>query len=159
MNPLLVAFGVFALLAVVFGLAWKGTTLSKLELGPEERVLFELEGLTVDRDSLGGKSRSPNSVVRVTNERIIIAQRALLTKDPLLRYVLSYSGCQSEGAGLVATLKSGYLSCEIDPAEIREDSSAVVFPLRGGAIVGASSVRVPVEDLGPWRDAGLLSQS
>ncbi|KIG19467.1 hypothetical protein DB30_02748 [Enhygromyxa salina] len=161
MDPILIGgIAVFVVMAVVLGVAWGGSTLSKLALASDERVLFELEGITVSQHSAGGVTNFIRCVVRVTDRRIIVAQKALLAKDPALRFVITHAGVAGD-AELGTTLKTGYISCTVAPSEIQtklnKAGQHIWIPLRGGAIVGEQSLRFLVPDLEPWRAAGILA--
>ncbi len=123
---ILIFFALLFLIAVVY----RGSTLDKLPVPDGEKILFEEIGVRVEQS--GGRRSTVfiNCIVRVTDWRIIIAQKILFSKRYALRYVISYSS----GSGLLnlgSALKKGYLIFHIsaDSMNIRKEPDAFVITI------------------------------
>ncbi len=111
---IIISVALFILIAVFY----RNTTLDKLPLLNGEKVIFEESGVRVEQS---GSPRSVifiNCIVRVTDKRIIIAQKMLLSKQYALRHVITYSGSSGK-TDLKALLKKGYLNIEISKSDLK----------------------------------------
>jgi len=111
---IIIAGVVFILIALLY----RNATLDKLPFLSGEKILYEENGVRVEQS---GSPRSVifiNCMVRVTDKRIIIAQKMLLSKKYALRHVITYNG-QSNAADLKASLKKGYLNILISKSDMK----------------------------------------
>ena len=118
MSINLIVFGIFICILIIIAAAYRNSTLDKLTLLQGEKILFEENGVRVEQ---GGSPESVifiNCIVRVTDQRIIIAQKTLLSKSYVLRHVIKYNGA-SESTSLKATFKKGYLNITITGANLK----------------------------------------
>jgi hypothetical protein len=150
-------FGVFALVLVVIAASWANSTLSKLPLEAGEEVLFELSRVMVRLDA-SHPTNFPGGVIRVTNRRIIVAQKMLMSKDAVLRYVVRYrSSPDVVAAG--ETARKGYIALSVDKLTIENKAGTptLLIPLVGSVIIGTQTVEIPLENPDRWRQAGIVS--
>jgi len=114
MEPLisiLVVIGIFVVLVIIMQRKWKNATLDKLELLAEEKVLFDDESAVVKLKASPRVDILPGSVIRVTDHRIIIAQKALGRKNTMImKYVIDYTGAPPPEGMAGGALKTGYIS-------------------------------------------------
>lgn len=108
----MIVFGIFFFILIVIAVAYRNSTLDKLPLLAGEKILFEESGVRVEQDGSPESVIFINCIVRVTDQRIIVAQKMLLSKKYALRHVISYKGI-SESTSLKATFKKGYLNIAI----------------------------------------------
>ncbi len=85
-----VLLALFALVILVGSRAWRGAYLEQLPALEGERTLFEERGIRVDTiPQLGRGTRFPNSLLRLTDRRLIVAQQVLFRpQSHFLRYVV-----------------------------------------------------------------------
>lgn len=144
--------GALGLLAAV---KWRGAYLDKLAELPGENTLFEETGLTVRQHG----NRPTNFIwctVRLTNKRIIVAQKVLFGERRALRHVIDYSG--GEGTSLSDTMKSGYIVASMDRSDVdlsglAADEPVVRIPLGGGALTRGQTVEIPTQRADEYRAA------
>lgn len=158
LPALALAAGVVASGALMAKLAWGDkNTLAKLPAVAGEELRFELEGLTIATRSGNERSYTINAIVRVTDRRIIIAQRPLLRGEPMLSKVMTLV---EPGRGTRSTLGTllgqGYASCDISPDQIALSQDSRTIIITGPGIVGTETIQIPIPDPSPWRDAGLI---
>lgn len=129
MSINLIILVLFFFVIAVIAIFYRGASLDKLESEPGETVLFEECGIRVEQS---GSPRSViffNCIVRVTDRRIIIAQKMLLRKKYALRHVIFYRE-GDEQTGLKQTLLKGYILMRIDSSAMQledpEGSAATV---------------------------------
>lgn len=112
---IIVFIGVMFFIAILY----RNSTLDKLAMLPGETVLFEEKRVRVEQ---AGSPRSTifiNCIVRITDRRIIIAQKLFLRKDKYaLRHVISYNRGGDE-TDLKTTLAKGYLIFSVRRDEIK----------------------------------------
>lgn len=119
----------FTILVVVANRLMRNSTLEKLALLPEEKILFEEDGVKVEEylRGKGIKTIYRNNHVRLTNKRIIVAQKPWFGKQHFLRQVVNYveSGPEASVAGGIflntPTTKQGYLTLFVAPEQITEE--------------------------------------
>ena len=105
--------------ALVFiSLLYRKSTLDNLSMLDGESVLFEEKGVRVEQGSLSRTTVFIGCIVRVTDMRIIIAQKMLLSKSGYaLRHVITYDAA-GEGTDLAGTFKKGYLNFRVRRSDI-----------------------------------------
>ncbi|HOP29409.1 MAG TPA: hypothetical protein P5120_09155 [Spirochaetota bacterium] len=108
-------------IAAMFFIAilYRNSTLDKLPMLPGETVIFEEKSVRVEQ---AGSPRSTifiNCIVRVTDRRIIVAQKLFLRKDKYaLRHVISYSSGADE-TDLKTTFAKGYLNFSVRRDDVK----------------------------------------
>ncbi len=131
---------VFALAVFIYSrFVVKSWTLDSLEMLPDEEVVFEEDG--VDVEQVGGQRPVVfmSCKIRITNQRIIIAQKVLLSDKMSVRAVISYLDAAGEGTDLKASMRSACIVASIPPSamskELDGDSDSVLaIPLGGGMV-------------------------
>lgn len=113
---------VFFLLMFVIALLYRGATLDRLELQAGEEVIFEERGTRVEQSGSPRSVLFINCIVRVTDRRIIVAQKMLFRNKYALRHVIFYR-MQDDDAGLKQTLLKGYILMHIDPGAMQVDQA------------------------------------
>jgi hypothetical protein len=126
---------VFVLVAVLH----RKAMLDHLESLPGERVLFEEDNIKVTQDGAPRSAVFFRCKVRVTNLRIITAQKVALRKNKYrLRHVIWYNRPGGEGVDLSKTLGSGYIEAEMALTKVTVDASGenpvVKIPLVGSVL-------------------------
>lgn len=108
MDPIWIAVIAFVIVAVVLGVLWRGSTLDKLEALPGEEQRFEEWRVRVKQ--VGGRTPTLHlsCCVRVTDRRLIIASKMLLSRRHVLLHVLDLDG-KEPGVDLGQTLRGGYV--------------------------------------------------
>ncbi|MCA9522830.1 MAG: hypothetical protein KC609_17770 [Myxococcales bacterium] len=142
MNTFLfVILGIVAMFAIAF--IWnrfvaKHPTLARLPMANGERILFDESGLRVFQRGHGRSTQFINSRLRVTDRRIIVAQKMLLGGDEALRYVFDYTSGDHDGTDLGTSLREGALFGSLTPDQLEaasdEAGSHIRLPLGGGAL-------------------------
>ena len=113
----------FCVALLLIALKYKNATLDQLPLLNSEDILFEETTIKVKQSGIGRSQILHNCFIRVTDKRIIIAQKMLLQKKYALRFVFHYTGI-TETTDLGSSLKKGYLIAEIKRADISVAHSA-----------------------------------
>jgi hypothetical protein len=108
----MMVFGIFFFILIIIAVAYRNSTLDKLPSLPGEKMLFEETGVRVEQEGAPRSAVFINCIVRVTDLRIIIAQKILLSKKYALRHVINYKG-GDESTSLKTTFKKGYLNMTI----------------------------------------------
>lgn len=108
-----IAAGIIIIVMILLGRRFKNSTLDKLPLLPGEKILFEDEVKKVIEQTGPQPMMFPRCFVRVTNQRIIIAQHTLFggksSRLPI-RYVI-YFGKRADSTGYGGgALKTGYVT-------------------------------------------------
>lgn len=117
MSINLIVIIISVLLFILIAVFYRNTTLDKLQFLSGEKIVYEESGVRVEQS---GSPRSVifiNCIVRVTDKRIIIAQKMLLSKQYALRHVILYNGLYGI-TNLGTSLKKGYLNIVISKADI-----------------------------------------
>lgn len=125
----LIIFGVFIVLVIMMRVFWSKSTLEELQLWNGERILFEespVETETVMPPR--GNTLFINCFIRLTNYRIIVAQKVLLSGKYTLRYVIHITDAPGFPVGGASTmppvLKTGYVTFRITRNEISAQSES-----------------------------------
>ncbi len=118
MSINLIVFGVFFCILIIIAAAYRNSTLDKLTLLQGEKILFEENGVRVEQEGSPESVIFINCIVRVTDQRIIIAQKTLLSTTYVLRHVINYKGV-NESTSLKVTFKKGYLNMTITESNFR----------------------------------------
>lgn len=142
----LIALGAFALATAVIAWRARGSTLSQLPLLPGESILFDEDGIEVTQDSRR-EVRYPRCRVRVTTQRVIVAQKILRRDDHALRFVFHVP---SSGP---TSLKGVYVTSHLQPQQIRLDldHSRIEMPLGSSALTQNQTVRFQTRRPEDWR--------
>ena len=116
---ILVVIGIFVIFVIILQRKWKNATLDKLVLYPDEKVIFDDESALVELKASPRVDVLPGSVIRVTDRRIIISQKALGRKDmKIMKYVIDYTGAPSPEGMAGGALKTGYISYRTIPQKL-----------------------------------------
>jgi hypothetical protein len=118
MSVNLIITGIFCVLLIMAAFLYRNSTLDKMPLLPGEKILFEEGGVRVEQS---GSPRSVifiNCIVRVTDMRIIIAQKMLLSKKYALRHLIAYNGL-SGSTDLKTSFKQGYLNIAVTKSDVK----------------------------------------
>jgi len=118
MDMRLIVVLVFIAVMIVMAVMYRKSTLDKLAALQGEEVLFEEPGLRVEQAGAPEITVFINSLVRVTNHRIVIAQKTLLGNKYPLRHVITYDRMKRD-TDLSETLKKGYITMEIDKSLVK----------------------------------------
>lgn len=117
MSLNLVIIGIFFTALFLIACLYRNSTLDKLSSLAGEKILFEENGVSVEQ---GGSARSVifiNCIVRITNMRIVIAQKMLLSGKYALRHVILYNR-SSDSTDLKTSLSKGYLDIAISKPDL-----------------------------------------
>ena len=130
---------IFLIVVVVGSRAWKGAYLEKLPSLEGEETLFEEQGVSVRTYArLGRGKQLPNSLLRLTNRRLIIAQQVLFKRGShVLHFVilLDEDAAGSIDHGATGALKEGFVTFRMrrpDLEVVRQDGRAYLR-IPGGA--------------------------
>ncbi len=129
MSIQLIIIGIFFIALIVIMILYRNSTLDKLPLMTDEKIVFEESNVRVEQ---GGSPRSVifiNCIVRITDRRIIIAQKMLLSKKYALRHVIEYNGF-SDSTDLKTTLAKGYMNITISKDDIKIIDTDGVYTVR-----------------------------
>lgn len=129
MSVNMIVFGIFFFILIVIAVVYRNSTLDKLPSLPGEKILFEESWVRVEQEGSPESVVFINCIVRVTDMRIIIAQKTLLSKKYALRHVINYKG-EGESTSLKATFKKGYLNMTISESNFRITESGDSFIIR-----------------------------
>jgi hypothetical protein len=113
----MIVVSAFFAVMLVLALLYRKSTLKHLAMMPDETILFEETGVTVDQAGSPRSVRFPKCTVRVTSHRIIIAQKTLFGNTMVLRHVITYDR-YAKNTDLRATLSKGYLVMQITPSQV-----------------------------------------
>jgi len=122
---IIIAGSVFILIALLY----RNATLDKLPSLSGERVIFEESGVMVEQSASPRSVIFINCLIRITDRRIIIAQKMLLSKKYALRHVILFNG-QSDKTDLKTSLKKGYLNLEISRSDLKIEQSGDIYTIR-----------------------------
>jgi len=118
MSIEIIILSLFFLTLAGIALFYRKSTLDKLEPLPGEKVLWEESGVDVTQVGAPRTAFFHSCVVRLTDRRVIIAQKVPLTrKTHYLRAVIDHSSPNPD-TDLGATLRRGYLSFSVGENEI-----------------------------------------
>jgi len=129
MSVNLIIIGIFCVLLIMITFLYRNSTLDKLPLLPGEKILFEEGEVRVEQS---GSPRSVifiNCIVRVTDKRIIIAQKMLLSKKYALRHVITYNGL-TDTTDLKISLKEGYLNMTVEKSDVKISDADGIWTVR-----------------------------
>jgi len=133
----LIAVSVFFAVMLVLAFLYRKSTLKHLAMMPDETMLFEESGVRVEQAGSPRSVRFPKCTVRVTNHRIIIAQKTLFGNTMVLRHVITYSR-YTKNTDLRATLSKGHLIMQISPSQVScaegPDGTIVTIPIPDSAL-------------------------
>jgi hypothetical protein len=134
------SFVVFIIVMIIISRKWKKNTLDTIELLPGERALFD-DDCRVEMQVGPSRENFRRARVRVTNQRLIVAQRGMGKKDWfLVRYVIHHLGRSApEGIGGGA-LRTGYVTYSTIPQNmsvVDDDGPCLRIEPYGDAPMGA----------------------
>lgn len=138
---------VFVFVLTLAGIAYLGlrAMLDKLAPLAGESILFEEKEIAVEEHGGPRIKYFGGCLIRVTDQRIVIAQRILFMKDKsIIRYLISFS-TERIHADIKATLKNGYLTGET----IRD---RIIFTNEGALTL----VAIPLEE---WKNIKFRTKS
>lgn len=118
MSLNIIIIGIFLIALVSIAVLYRNSTLDKLPLMTGEKILFEEGRVRVEQ---GGSPRSVvfiNCIVRVTNLRIVIAQKMLFSGKYALRHVIFFDET-ADSTDLKSTLQKGYLNMAVSKADLK----------------------------------------
>ncbi|MBW2277535.1 MAG: hypothetical protein JRF63_08595 [Deltaproteobacteria bacterium] len=149
MDPLIigiVAVAAILLLGFIYSLiVGKKGSLEGLAALPGETVLVEEQGVRVEQRARPKSALFMSCRLRVTDRRLIIAQKALLAKTHQLRFVFSYAQAGS-GADLASSLGTGCIVADVavDAITVARDGErmALEIPLGGGALTSGQTALI-----------------
>ena len=98
---------VFAVIIVIGAIFYKNSTLDKLEFLPNETIISEVKKIRVEHINKTRTTIFLNCIIRITNKRIIIAQKILFSDKFALRYIISYTE-NIEKNDFKKSMKQGY---------------------------------------------------
>ena len=155
----LLILGLFVLALAWISLRARHSTLSTLAPLPGESTVFEEDGVlvtlrnsgaTTDRWTFknGPSSLVPTDIVRVTDQRIIVAQRLKGRDDPQLRYVFHVPG-----GGVTTSLEGVYVTTHLDEDRICIDyvKKEVRLPLGDTFATRGKEAVIPTDRLSDWQ--------
>jgi len=119
----------FTAVLILIALLYKNSTLDKIAFLPEEKILFEEGGVRVEQAGSPRSSVFSNCIVRITDKRIIIAQKILLSKRYALRHVIAYKRLL-DSTNLKTSIKKGYLSMTISTSDLKLSDTDGVTTVR-----------------------------
>lgn len=128
MSLNLVIIGIFFTAFILIASLYRNSTLDKLSLLDGEKILFEESSVKVEQ---GGPARSVifvNCIVRMTNMRIVIAQKMLLSGKYALRHLILYNRL-SDSTDIKTSLSKGCLNITITKSDLKiseEDGACIV---------------------------------
>ena len=152
MTPFII--GCFVILFILLAVFTGKTTLSKFEWLPGEEILWEEEGSTyyVSFPHSRGSNR-PNSKVVLTGHRLLLCQKPLGSKDPLITHVLCWNRqSPSDAQTLSGTMKRGFVTMDILPTslELVEEDEKVLLVVsvapQGGSSTLPDQFRITIKD-------------
>lgn len=112
----------FAVVVVIGSRAWQGAYLEKLPLLDGEEILFEEAGVSVRTYArLGRGKHLPNSILRLTNRRLILAQQVLFRRGShFLHFVilLDEDAAGSIDHGAMGAFKQGFVTFRMRRSEL-----------------------------------------
>jgi hypothetical protein len=145
MTPAWIALLVFVLLLVGVAIAYRNATLDKLPPLPDEEILFEEDGVRVEQTG-NRTALFFGCKVRLTNHRLIVAQKVLFQKKYALRHVVFYDDLVADGTDLGQSMRSGYVTTTLRRQDIslhkEDDKTYVLFPLDGSALTAGQAVKI-----------------
>jgi len=143
MSAFVIALAVFFVILIAISILYRNATLDRLVMMEGERVIFEERGVRVSQEGAPDSVLFVNCVVRLTDRRIIIAQKMLFREKYALRHVIGY-GERGAVTDLGKTLARGYLIMRIDSGEVRvrEESGGetVTIPIPRSALTGGQYI-------------------
>jgi hypothetical protein len=155
MSPIIVALSVFAVAIVVMAIYARNSTLEKLEAFPGEETLFEEEGIDVHQDGGQQPTRFINCMVRVTNKRLIVAQKPVLGKSKALRHIAVFEPREPVESLPHATMSGAFITVTLDKDSIVCKPNAspihVAFPLDGMLLTTGQTVLISTKNIDEFK--------
>lgn len=152
---ILVTLGIVAIIVFLISRKYRNAFLDKIVLLPGEKIIFE-EACKKMEASIAAKIKIrtfPDSFVRVTNYRIIIAQKVLGSPRKALKYVFNFKENKEEIEPFL-----GYTAMKIKPTNIhlvkdKEETKIEILPTLSVNSLGFYWVRITPNDLSVYRKA------
>ncbi len=141
-----IGIGVFVILAFVLS---GSATLENLSPIPGENVLFEEAKVRVEQKGSPRSAVFFNCLIRVTDYRIIIAQKNMLGRSHSLRHVITYNN-RHQNTEAKAGLKA-YLEWTMDPAAIQITEEGVSIGLPDSGLTKGQTVLFSVRAMPEFR--------
>ncbi len=145
-GSIAIGVAIFVVAAVIYSrFVVKNATLESLLMLPDEQVLFEETGVKVRQEGAQRPLVFISCTVRATSHRIIVAQKALLSKRQVLRLVATYSDLRGEGADLSRSLRAACIVTSVPRPQItvtEGSPAALSIPLGGGALTSGQTMLI-----------------
>lgn len=144
---IVIGVGVFVLVAVIYSkFIVKDSSLEGLLELPGEELLFEETGIKVKQVGSPRSALFYGCKVRITNQRILVAQKMLFSKKFHLRLVATYTDPTGDGADLGDSLRSACVVATI-PRDVigvegEGEERALAVPLGGGPLTGGQIMMI-----------------
>jgi len=147
---------VFVVALVIIAIGSRKSTLEDLPWLSGEAVRLEEGPVTVTQGARGRRpTRFVRCVVRVTDQRLIVAQKVMLSSKRALRVVVTLTDAESMAGE--ASLDRGFLQVTVGRSlllrQLERGTAALELPMRGGLLLVEQNLTIPVADLGAWREA------
>jgi len=147
---------VFVVAMVIIAVGSRKSTLEDLPWLSGEVVRLEEGPLRVTQGARGRRQTVfVRCVVRVTDQRIVVAQEAMLARKRALRVVITLT--DEESMAGEARLDRGFLQVTVGRSlllrQLERETAALVLPMRGGLLLVEQNLSIPVADVAAWREA------
>jgi len=152
----LIAVLAFVIAVVVVAVLARKSTLEQLPRLPGEVVRLEEGPVTVTQGVRGRrKTKFIRSVVQVTDQRVIVAQKVMLSKKHALRVVITLT--DEESVVGEAALDRAFVRVRVGRSflarQLEREAGELVLPMRGGLLLVEQLLTIPLGDAAAWREA------
>jgi hypothetical protein len=126
-TMIIAAVAILVVAALVLMRVFKKTTLEETRLHYGERIIFDDDNCKVDLLDDSGEDSFSDIFVRVTNKRMMIAQRGLgRSGKHMLKYIIYYDDVQTGKTIATGMDKAGFAVCKTEPSGISLKEDGVV---------------------------------
>jgi len=118
MSIELILILIFIIVLAIISFLYRNSTLDKVILSEDEVILFEEAKVKILQ---GGSPRTVqfnNCIIRVTDRRIIVAQKILMSRKYVLRHIINY-GIRMKDTDLPETFRKGYIHMTINKSDVK----------------------------------------
>jgi len=129
MSANLIVIVIATVVFILIAFFYRGASLDKLPELPGEKALLEENGVRVEQSGSPRSVIFMNCIVRVTDRRIIIAQKMLLSNKYALRHVIVYNGLNNS-TDLKTSFKKGYLNIAVTKSDVKLDDAGGTCTVR-----------------------------
>jgi hypothetical protein len=155
MNPIIIGLSLFAVAIVVMAIYARNSTLAKLEPFPGEETLYEEDGVEVHQAGRNRPSRFPGCTVRITNKRLIVAQKSVFGSSKPLRHIAVFEPREAVEKRPHVTLSGAYVTVVLEKNSIVVKPNAspphISFPIDGTALTAGQSVLIFSQNLDAYK--------